>query len=98
MNVKQTLRMMAISTLMMIGLTAEFARANSKGPAKQIVIDIRNYAQIDEKVLRQAGEIASNIFQKAGVEVTITNELAEGASMSPSELPRPCHLTVNILP
>ena len=93
----KTMRMMTISTLMMIGPTAEFARANSNGPAKQIVIDIRNYAQIDEKVLRQAGEIASYIFQRAGVEVIITNELAEGASMSSSELPRLCHLKVNIL-
>jgi hypothetical protein len=93
----QTMRMMTISTLMMIGPTAEFARANSNGPAKQIVIDIRNYAQIDENVLRQASEIASNIFQRAGVEVIITNELAEGASISPSDLPRLCHLKVNIL-
>jgi hypothetical protein len=88
---------MALSMLV-IGTAGETGYADSKGPGSSILIELRNYARIDEDVLREAGTIASYVFRKAGVDVIIVEQSGVEPARPGNKLRNPCHMTVNILP
>ncbi|MGH9783343.1 MAG: hypothetical protein ACRD88_04085, partial [Terriglobia bacterium] len=80
------------------GQAAPATPAEETNAHLKIAVHIRNYAQVNQDVLEDAGQIATRIFRKAGVVVIAVVETEETPSEVEVTLPSVSHLYVEILP
>jgi hypothetical protein len=82
------------------GSSGEAASTVSAQTGTKIVVRVSNYAQVDQKILERADQIASRIFRDAGVQAIVVsiNPRLEQPTAVDREVPQLCRLVVDILP